>query len=276
MNPTNQRELESLPDELLFDVALQLDDPTLLSLCQVSSRFANLCQDEIFWHHRFNQHFPNSAKAANNVMSAHPTRSWRQLYLEVSRSPDLIWRLHFESDFPDFIDAAAAEKQERPHVPHHEREQALGVSSYVSNEDAEFILMDTLSWEDVYNFATNSILLRSPKFIELYQELMEQFRGFAGPIKFLYHPHDESLTSYLPMIIHRIVGPPILPIETYAQINMLLPPKTWKSFRMFRRNLPYYSNAVLIGGVGVRFDIYGIVVGDSFGNITWVPVTRQN
>jgi hypothetical protein len=273
MNPVDLRHLESIPYELLFEITLQLDDRTLLSLCRVSRRFDALCHDETFWRQRFQQQLPHFVNTAAASIARQPTRSWRQLYSDLVQSPDLIWRLQFEYNYPDFVAAAAAEQQHRPDITHQQREQGL---AYLSPGDEQFILKDTLSWEDLYTYVTRSLLLHSPKFIELYQELMEQFSGFAGPIKFFYNPYDEALTSYMPMIIFQALGPPILPIETYAQISMLLPSKAWRSVGVFRRNLPYYSSAVLIGGIGVRLDISGNVVRDEFGNGIWIPVTQQN
>jgi hypothetical protein len=41
--------LSSLPYELLFRIALQLDLPNIQRLCRVSQVFRELCQDEYFW-----------------------------------------------------------------------------------------------------------------------------------------------------------------------------------------------------------------------------------
>jgi hypothetical protein len=45
-------ELEKLPPDTLYEIALKLDLNSLTTLCQTSRRMANICQDNLFWRQK--------------------------------------------------------------------------------------------------------------------------------------------------------------------------------------------------------------------------------
>jgi hypothetical protein len=79
--------IESLPYELLFEIALRLDDVTLLSLNQVSRWFNSLCHDERLWKHRFYRRFPEFISAVEQELGESPMLLWRQVYQLTVDSP---------------------------------------------------------------------------------------------------------------------------------------------------------------------------------------------
>lgn len=50
--------LESLPYELLFNLAVNMNASTLFSLCQASTYLAVLCRDDTLWQRKFERDYP--------------------------------------------------------------------------------------------------------------------------------------------------------------------------------------------------------------------------
>lgn len=269
MNPSDILTLESLPNELLFDVALRLDDRTLLELCRVSRRFDELCHDEIFWRHRFHQRFPNFITAAEAALAATPNSSWHELYLSAIRSPDSLWRLRFEHEFPEFVEAAEAERNGRTG-----RSRTLIWSSEMTPEQLEFALKPTLSWLDLYQYALRSPLMRSPEFRNLYQAITSQF----PTIRFNYHPQTPPDETYLPTLFIERVGPPIYPTPIDATVIILFPRIPYRRVQQSTQDLrnSYLTDLYSYGGLGPVLLIRGNLVKDRSGNIIWVPARRRS
>lgn len=88
------RNLESLPYELLLDLAIDMDVPTLLSLCRVSTSLSRLCQDESLWRYKFQRQYPKfmPPEDAGLFEPRQPPPSWRQIYLDAIRSSQSLYR----------------------------------------------------------------------------------------------------------------------------------------------------------------------------------------
>lgn len=52
-------DMEALPDEVLFQILLDLPYEELLTTCQLSSRHRAICQDEYFWDRKLRHDFPD-------------------------------------------------------------------------------------------------------------------------------------------------------------------------------------------------------------------------
>lgn len=51
--------LETLPDELLFDIAIKMDPRSIQRLCRTSTRFSGICDDKYFWTQKLTRDFPD-------------------------------------------------------------------------------------------------------------------------------------------------------------------------------------------------------------------------
>ena len=68
-----------LPDELILEILLKIDDlKTLSKLCQTSKNINNICQDEFFWHRKFRKDF---GLRGNIILSEGDT--WKELYKQM-------------------------------------------------------------------------------------------------------------------------------------------------------------------------------------------------
>ena len=67
--------IESLPDEILFNVLVDLDLTDLLRLCQTSKRVYAICQDDFLWYRRTIKEFPWE------INSKQQDETWERLYM---------------------------------------------------------------------------------------------------------------------------------------------------------------------------------------------------
>lgn len=67
--------MEELPDELKFQLLLDVGYPGLRELCRTNQNFARICRDELLWRRLFERDFPDWEK--------NETKTWRESYLEL-------------------------------------------------------------------------------------------------------------------------------------------------------------------------------------------------
>jgi hypothetical protein len=79
-SPTDESlpNVESLPNELIVEIALRVEDPSLASLFRVSRRFAALSSDDLFWKRRCDHWF--SHYYATTLFDTRSNPSWREKY----------------------------------------------------------------------------------------------------------------------------------------------------------------------------------------------------
>lgn len=75
--------IESLPDEILFNVLVNLGLPDLLNLCQTSRRVYNICQDDTLWYQRIIREFPWE------INSKPGGQTWEEWYIYVYNHQDI-------------------------------------------------------------------------------------------------------------------------------------------------------------------------------------------
>jgi hypothetical protein len=78
MTLTRSATLDSLPNELLFEIALRVEDSALSSLFRVSHQWADLSSDELFWKRRCDYWFPRYLE--KTLFDIRSTPSWREKY----------------------------------------------------------------------------------------------------------------------------------------------------------------------------------------------------
>ena len=78
----------SLPDELLIEILVKTDDlKTLSRWCRTSKRINRICQDEFFWHRKYQRDFGFSSRgnwglSGNIILMEGDT--WKELYKQMS------------------------------------------------------------------------------------------------------------------------------------------------------------------------------------------------
>jgi hypothetical protein len=84
--------LESLPNEILYQVVLDLDDSALFQLCKTSRRFADPCQDEDFWRQRYFLRYPEfHSREEATLFEPSFQVSWRQIYWDAIHSAQPVY-----------------------------------------------------------------------------------------------------------------------------------------------------------------------------------------
>ncbi len=77
-----------LPDELLLEILLKADDlKTLFKWCQTSKQINRICQDEFFWHRKYQQDFGfgfHEGWDLSGEMTLAEGESWKELYKQMS------------------------------------------------------------------------------------------------------------------------------------------------------------------------------------------------
>ena len=80
--------LNLLPDELLLEILLKTDDlKTLSGLCRTSKRINNICQDEFFWHRKYQKNFGFSSRGSRGLSDGNVTlvkgNTWKERYKQM-------------------------------------------------------------------------------------------------------------------------------------------------------------------------------------------------